>query len=99
MIAPNLDGIGAEDGQTSNGGGGGATSVSLRELTGNTLTISTVPETRAKDIRYYVTDNAKVETGTGWRPKRTFEETLEDIHRCLVDNRAQLEPILKGDGT
>ena len=87
-------------------GGGAATSVSLRELTrhceeltGNTLVISTVPETRANDIWYYVTDNAKVETRTGWRPKRTLEETLEDILRWLVDNRAQLEPILKGDGT
>jgi len=105
LIAPNLDGIGAEDGQTFNVGGGAATSVSLRELTrhceeltGNTLAISTVPETRANDIGYYVTDNAKVETRTGWRPKLTLEETLEDILRWLVDNRAQLEPILKGDG-
>tara|TARA_E500000331_G_C17165194_1_gene673480 strand:- start:815 stop:1021 length:207 start_codon:yes stop_codon:yes gene_type:complete len=68
-------------------------------LTGNNLAISTVPETRANDIRYYVNDTAKVETGTGWRAKRTFEETLEDINRCLVDKRAQSEPILKGDGT
>ncbi|MBT5496486.1 MAG: NAD-dependent epimerase/dehydratase family protein [Alphaproteobacteria bacterium] len=106
LIAPRLDGIGAEDGQTYNVGGGMANSVSLRELTrhcerltGNTLAIDAVPETRANDIGYYVTDNAKAETRTGWRPKRTLEETLEDIHRWLVDNRAQLEPILKGDGT
>ena len=83
LIAPNLDGSGTEDGQTFNVGGGAATSVSLRELTrhceeltGNTLVISTVPETRANDIWYYVTDNAKVETRTGWWPKRTLEETM-----------------------
>ena len=83
MIALNLDGIETEDVQTFNVGGGAATNASLRELnrhceelTDNPLIISPVSETRANDIGYYVTDNAKVETRTGWWPKRTLKETI-----------------------
>ena len=83
MITLNSDGIETEDVQTFNVGGGAETSASLRELnwhceklTGNPLSVSTVPETRANKIGYYVTDNAKVETRTGWWPKRKLEETM-----------------------
>ena len=60
------------------------------------MKISAIPETRSNDIAYFVTDTAQIETATGWRPKRGVEETLEDIHRWLIDERAQLEPILGG---
>ena len=91
------------DGCVYNLGGGRAVSVSLRELTahcrrlsGRELEISAIPETRPNDVAYFVTDTAQIETATGWRPKRGVEETLEDIHRWLIDERAQLEPILGG---
>lgn len=106
LIAPRLDGIGEEDGQVCNVGGGPSMSVSLSELTnlcemvtGNTLQIDAVPETRPNDIGYYVTDNAKIERRTGWRPKRDLEETLGDIHRWLVEHRTLLEPLLGGRGS
>ena len=103
LIAPLTDGIGQMDGCVYNLGGGRAVSVSLRELTahcrrlsGRELEISAIPETRPNDVAYFVTDTAQIETATGWRPKRGLEETLEDIHRWLIDERAQLEPILGG---
>ena len=101
LIRPDLDGLGQRDGKIYNVGGGREISVSLKELTahcerltGNTIEIAAEPETRPNDIGYYVTDAAKVQADTGWRPKRTLEETLQDIHRWLVEQREILEPIL-----
>jgi CDP-paratose 2-epimerase len=89
------------DGGVFNAGGGAAISVSLRELTrhcaaltGRTLNISCDPETRPADIPYYVSDCGLVARATGWVPKRDVTAILGDIHRWLVDERAQLEPIL-----
>lgn len=102
-IAPSLDGVGDLDGQTFNLGGGRDVSVSLRELTdhckrisGNSIEIASVPETRPNDIAYYITDASRIETQTDWQPKRSLEETLQDIHRWLIEHRRVLEPILGG---
>jgi len=102
-IAPSLDGVGDLDGKVFNLGGGREVSVSLRELTdlcerisGHTIEIASVPETRPNDIAYYVTDASRFRNQTGWQPKRSLEETLQDIHRCLVEHRGILEPILGG---
>jgi CDP-paratose 2-epimerase len=88
-------------GATYNAGGGLPLSVSLRELTqwcermtGNCLPIGRVPQTRPADIPYYVSDCRRVQQATGWRPQRGLAGLLEDIHRWLVDARAELEPIL-----
>jgi UDP-glucose 4-epimerase len=31
---------------------------------------------------------------TGWKQQRSLDQVLEDVWRWLVDERAQLEPIL-----
>jgi CDP-paratose 2-epimerase len=89
------------DGATFNVGGGPALSVSLRELTqhcaartGRRLDIGQDPVTRPADIPWYVSDYRAVSAVTGWRPNRDVGTILDDIHRWLVDERAQLEPIL-----
>ena len=101
LILPMLDDLGPLNGCVYNVGGGRQISVSLRELTahcqrlsGREIEIGVVPNTRPNDIPYFVTDNSRVEAATGWKPKRDVEQTLEDIYRWLVDERAQLEPIL-----
>jgi CDP-paratose 2-epimerase len=73
----------------------------LRELTdlcqrqtGKLLQIGQVAETRPADVPYFVGDSRSVQASTGWRPRRRLEALLEDIHRWLVDERLQLEPIL-----
>jgi CDP-paratose 2-epimerase len=89
------------DGATFNVGGGLAISVSLRELTrrcasltGRHLDIGRDPETRPADIPWYISDCRTVSQATGWQPTRDVATILGDIHRWLLAERAQLEPIL-----
>ena len=84
-----------------NVGGGPERSVSLRELTarcerlaGRRIEIGRDQETRAADVPYYVTDDARVAAATGWRPRRTLDQTLEEIFAWLEENRGELEPLL-----
>jgi CDP-paratose 2-epimerase len=88
-------------GITFNVGGGPEVSVSLKELsgiceevTGNRINIGSVPETRQADIRIYITDNSKVSTLTGWKPKRGPQEIVEDIFHWIKENENQLADIL-----
>jgi CDP-paratose 2-epimerase len=90
-------------GRVYNVGGGPETSVSLRELTeycvelaGRRIDIGAVPETRAADVPYYVSDTAAVGAATGWEPTRSVGETLAEIHAWLVEHRDSLEPVLAG---
>jgi CDP-paratose 2-epimerase len=77
-------------GTTFNVGGGLASSLSLlettelcREITGRTVPVRQVPETRPADVKWYVTDNTRVTRATGWSPKRTPRETLASIYDWL----------------
>jgi CDP-paratose 2-epimerase len=88
-------------GPACNVGGGAGNSVSLAELTalageitGTTTTIAADPATRAADIPYYVSDCTALDSRTAWRPCRRIGHILEDVHRWLVEQRTQLEPLL-----
>lgn len=88
-------------GHTLNAGGGRPTSVSLQELTalcqratGHAVPISSQVENRQADIAIYLTDNARVTALTGWQPRRSAEQIVEDVYRWLRDHEAQLKPIL-----
>ena len=102
LVESQLKQLDACDGAVFNVGGGMEVSVSLRELTalcakhsGNTLSVAQDASTRAADIPYYVTDNAGVTARTGWKPKRSVDDILDDVFRWLSEHRAELEPILK----
>jgi CDP-paratose 2-epimerase len=101
LIVRQLNGLDEYSGISFNVGGGMASSVSLRELTlmsqelsGRTIELGHVPGTRDADIPFYVSDCQAVTRTTGWRPKRSLDQLLEDVWRWLVDERAKLEPIL-----
>lgn len=101
LIVRQLNGLNEYGGGLFNVGGGMASSTSLRELTsmsqrisGRTIELGQVPETREADIPFYVTDHQAVTRTTGWTPKRSLNQVLQDVWRWLVDERAQLEPIL-----
>jgi len=88
-------------GKIFNVGGGRERSVSLQELTricqgatGNTIAIGSDPKTRAADVPWYVTDNTRVATATGWKPSIGCETMMDDIVRWIRDNRDQLAHIL-----
>lgn len=89
------------EGKVFNAGGGLMSSVSLRELTdicetvtGNRISISPDSENRPADLRAYITDNTKIESETGWKPKRSPEQICADIFNWIDQNEAILKSIL-----
>jgi CDP-paratose 2-epimerase len=89
------------NGQIRNVGGGFDCSVSLKELTaiceritGNSITITPVPENRKADVRLYITDNTAITDGTGWQPLYTPEKIMLEIYTWIRDHEEQLKPIL-----
>ncbi|HQU48482.1 MAG TPA: NAD-dependent epimerase/dehydratase family protein [Casimicrobiaceae bacterium] len=89
------------DGCVFNVGGGGDRSTSLAELTkscakvsGRSIEVSRVPDTKPADVPWYVTDHALVTRTLGWAPTRDVAKTLEDVAKWLHDHRRELEPIL-----
>jgi CDP-paratose 2-epimerase len=89
------------DGLTVNVGGGAERSLSLlettricRELTGNEVEIEPISETRQGDVPVYISDCSELFRHTEWRPKRSAEDTLRDIHAWIVSNEDALPEAL-----
>ncbi|KJU82791.1 nucleoside-diphosphate-sugar epimerase [Candidatus Magnetobacterium bavaricum] len=89
-------------GQMYNVGGGRAISLSLRELTslcqrftGNSVEIDRVVQDRVADIPIYLTDHSKVTAATGWRPKRSATDIVQEISLWMQENEDSLEDILR----
>ncbi|HSR94075.1 MAG TPA: NAD-dependent epimerase/dehydratase family protein, partial [Solirubrobacterales bacterium] len=79
------------DGRTVNVGGGRECSLSLletteicRRLSGNEVPIEPVEETRAGDVPVYISDCSKLFGLDGWRPQRSAERVLADIHDWIA---------------
>jgi CDP-paratose 2-epimerase len=88
------------NGRTYNAGGGPDGTLSLAEttavaqsLTGRRLHIRAEPETDPLDVRVYVTNNAVITADTGWRPQRSPETVLHDIHEWMRANTSQVGKI------
>ncbi len=89
------------NGKTLNVGGGKERSISLRELTtvceevtGHQIPIKSVAETRAADIRLYITDQRQIEALSGWTPQISVKETVEDIYQWIRSNESSLKRII-----
>ena len=85
-------------GQAFNIGGGSANAVSLIELlemigeiTGCHPEVG-FDEWRPGDQKYYVSDTARFEKATGWRPKTGVRRGLERLAAWLVQERAPARP-------
>lgn len=92
------------NGGVYNVGGGKRVSLSLLELTdlcetvtGNQITIGSVPQTSAVDVRIFLTDTRKVERDFGWRPTHMCDRIIAGIYAWVRQNRDTLEPILGRD--
>ncbi|MBI4559826.1 MAG: NAD-dependent epimerase/dehydratase family protein [Candidatus Hydrogenedentes bacterium] len=101
LILYQMDHLEGLNGETFNVGGGLEVSASLLELTamcqevtGNQIPIGGVPEDRPADIRLYLTDYSHVNRVTGWRPKKTAPQILEEIVNWIRANYEELRPIL-----
>ncbi|TMA76342.1 MAG: NAD-dependent epimerase/dehydratase family protein [Deltaproteobacteria bacterium] len=88
-------------GQVFNVGGGRRVSTSLCELTelcrrvtGKTIAIDAVAETRTADVPLYVTDTARIEATLGWSPTRDLERVVVDTHDWMHAHAASLRAIL-----
>jgi CDP-paratose 2-epimerase len=86
LLAP-----GEWDGRTVNVGGGRECSLSLqetteicRERTGNEVPIEPVQETRVGDVPIYLSNCAKLFGLDEWRPQRSAQRVLSDIHGWIA---------------
>jgi CDP-paratose 2-epimerase len=89
------------NGSVFNVGGGVDVSTSLRELTDicqkvttSKIDIGAVPETSDLDLRIYLTDSSRVQQTYGWKPQRSVQNIVEDIHGWILNNQSQLKTIL-----
>jgi CDP-paratose 2-epimerase len=85
------------DGWLGNVSGGLSNSASLCELTalceeaaGRKISIKSVPENRAFDLRLYIGDCAKLFARTSWRPKRDVRQIIRDIHSWVKEHEEAL---------
>jgi CDP-paratose 2-epimerase len=92
----------AWDGRTVNVGGGRECSLSLREtteicqrLTGNEVRISPVPETRPGDVPVYLSDCSQLFGLDEWRPRRSAEQVLSDIHEWIASDEERIAAALE----
>lgn len=81
--------------------GGGNINLSLlettnicKEITGNTINVSSLVENRPADVIIYITDNKMVTKDFVWEPKRNAKKILEDIFLWIKDNECTLERCL-----
>lgn len=93
IILKQLMDINKCNGKIYNIGGGLENSISLieatqicRDITGNTLKIGTEKNTRPADIPIYITDNSRISSDFKWLPKRTLNNTFEDIYEWIRNN-------------
>ncbi len=91
----------AWDGAVVNVGGGRECSLSLaettelcREITGRTVEIGSVAETRPGDVPVYISDCAALLERTDWRPQHGAEEILKDIGEWIRADEERLASAL-----
>lgn len=94
----------AWDGRTVNVGGGRECSLSLREttaicrqLTGNEVPVSPVEETRQGDVPIYLSDCTRLNRLDEWRPRRSAEQVLADIHEWIAADPERIAQALNID--
>ena len=102
LIDLQIHNISKFDGKVYNAGGGVDSSVSLLEMTkiceeisGNKIVIASETENRPADLRIFITDNSKIQSEIGWKPKNNPIQIFADIHTWITKNEKQLQHILK----
>lgn len=96
-----IENIDKYNGEIFNIGGGKKNTVSLaqmsaicEEVTGNSLEIKSIKETRPGDIKYYTTDYSKFNNVSGWKPEKNIKEIFQDTFEWMKNNSSELESIL-----
>lgn len=88
----------AWDGWLGNVSGGLGCSTSLRELTeicrevtGRSIPVASVPETRPNDLRLYIGDCRRLFARTDWRPRKSVRTIVADTAAWAAANARSLE--------
>jgi CDP-paratose 2-epimerase len=89
-------------GRTFNVGGGRDCSLSLcettlacRRITGNEVPIEPVHEPRPGDVRVYLSDCTSLFEHTEWRPRRSADRVLRDIHEWIASDDERIARALR----
>lgn len=100
LINIQISNVNKYSGKIYNVGGGKNNSLSLLELTDYCqkiakakIPIGTQKEDRINDVRIYISDNKKIEKDSGWKPKKSTENILEDIYKWIIENKKVLSSI------
>lgn len=101
LVKIQISDINTYSGEIFNVGGGLKNSVSLNELTeicknitGHSISINAIEKTRQNDLIWYVTDNAKISSYSGWTPEKTISDTISDITEWVNEYSSSLIHIL-----
>lgn len=101
LLMLQIDCLDELSGKTFNVGGGVTNSFSLAELTtmcqevtGRSIDVGSVPDTRTADVRIFVTDCRGVLRTTGWKPGRTLTETVNDVAQWMLTHEEAVRPLL-----
>ena len=69
-----------------------------QKISGRKIELGQATDTRDADIPFYVGNCQAVTRLTGWTPKPSLDQLLDDVWRWLVDEHVQLEPVLSQQG-
>lgn len=101
LVAYEVQHLGQLSGHTFNVGGGAQNAISLaeltslcRDITGNTISITSAAQNRPADIPWYITDNSLITKTTDWRPEKSVRNILEDSYNWLREHEVSLEGML-----
>lgn len=97
LVDRELQDIDKLNGRVFNIGGGPEISLSLREttnmceeITGNTIEVGSLSVARPADLHIYITDHARVEEVTGWKPQKSASQILNDIFLWIRNNESAI---------
>lgn len=101
LVALQLDHMDRANGHVLNAGGGATNAITLKELdelcmatTGRRSSTGSDAVTRPGDLKYYVSDHARMSATLGWRPQRSVQRVVEDAHQWLNEHEGTLRAIL-----
>lgn len=100
LVETEVNQIDKIQGQVFNAGGGMMNHMSLLEaiynvnlITGKNLEYKIVDDVRKADQCIYITDITKIQKATGWYPKYSHMDCLDDINVWVKENEASLKEL------
>jgi CDP-paratose 2-epimerase len=103
LIKKQIPEVGRFRGEVFNAGGAAFSNLSLyettalcRTITGKKVPVSSTPENRPADVKWYITDNGNTESVFNWKPGKKPEDIMSDIYKWLTENARTFSGLFKG---